>query len=168
MADVSIRERNGQIREASIELSGQETAREVISIFGLDPEEYFVQVGNRKLALHEQVPIQGAIKLERKDRAAIIWKDSPTQGKIALTLAIHFARNPSETIGVEVQPTVTPLQLAETLVRREGGVNAEDIKQMIDKSGRNLMEEQNRNRSFGELDIRSGDTLEILGDVVQG
>jgi len=104
---------------------------------------------------------------KRKERELPdLW--SQDSGKIALTIATHFAREPSKVIAVEVPATATPHELADTVVKSVGGVYGDSITEMVDKRGRNLMEQQYRDNPFKELGIGSSETLEIQGDITQG
>jgi len=169
MAEISIREQDGTSRNAQVELTGNETAEELISIFGLNTEDYVVKAGGRALRLDELVPLRGTIVVERKSQMRpILWQNPMEPRKIALTLAIHLARSGSQTVATEVLPNVTPHQLADTLVKQFGGVNPNDITHMVDSQGRNLMERQYQHQSFRDLGVQSGESLDIQGDIVQG
>lgn len=170
---VVVKERNGKLKAVDVMLTGHENAKDLLNILGLDPTEHAVKAGRRALECDEIVPPQEEITVEDNavaEDTAMAWsaQTKQSQNKIALTLATHFARKPSQMTGLEVKPEVTPHQLADTLVKRFGGINAGDVTQMVDESGRNLMETNYRDRSFEDLGVKAGETLNIQGDITQG
>jgi hypothetical protein len=171
--EVLVREEGGKTRSVDIELTGHENARDLLNILGLDPEQHKVKAGRRTLAHNEIVPPHDSVMVEEGSEGEgpqIRWNEltSQHQDKIALTLATHFARNHSRVVSLEVKSDVTPHQLADTLVKRFGGINPNDVTQMVDQKGRNLAEPRYRNLAFRDLGVRSGETLDIQGDITQG
>ena len=173
MQKVLVREKNGKARSVDVSLTGHENAGDLLRIVGLDPRRHSVKAGRRTLEEDEIVPPHERITVEDNsfiEEPEITWNESSAQSqdKIALTLSTHFGRSPSRVISMEVQPSATPYQLADTLVKRVNGVDPNDLTEMVDERGRNLMEPQYHNQSFGDLGVRSGETLDIQGDITQG
>jgi len=171
--EILVRERSGRTKTVEVELTGHENSRDLLNILGLDPTQHTVKAGRRTLDKHETVPPHERIIVESntiREEPQVTWNEpaSPTKEKIALTIATHFARSPSKVMSIEVKPEVTPYQLADTLVKRFGGINPVDVTEMVDGRGRNLMEVRYRDRTFGDLGVRSGETLDIQGDITQG
>jgi hypothetical protein len=171
--EVQVREKNGRTRSIPVELTGHENSTDLLSILGLDPNLYTAKAGQRTLGRNETVPPHEKITIEDKavgEEQEIVWNEptSSQQEKIALTIATHFARSPSRLVSITVNPEITPYQFADSLVKRVGGMNATDVTEMVDRRGRNLMEVRYRDRTFGELGVRSGETLDVQGDITQG
>jgi len=171
--EVLVKEKDGKTRPVEVALTGHENARDLLNILGVDPGQHRVRADGRTLRDHETVPSFGRIIIDgdlASEDPRLAWNEPARdiQDNLSLTLATHFARSPSRVIGMEIKRDVTPSQLADTLVKRFGGVNPHDVSQMVDDRGRNLVEPRYRDRTFVELGVQPGETLDILGDITQG
>ena len=171
--EIQVRDKNGKTKTVEVQLTGHENSKDLLNILGLDPAQHSVKAGRRPLDADETVPPHEKIVIEDNPvgkESEVTWNETAghIQEKIALTIASHFARSPSKVISIEVKPDVTPYQLADTLIKRFGGINPADVAEMVDEKGRNLMEVRYRDRTFGDLGVRAGETLDIQGDITQG
>jgi len=166
MSEITILDKNGSMKSAKIALTGKETAGDLLSILGLQPQEYVVQAGNSVLDMADVISLQGPVTIKP---ISLQPQFSTLQepNNITVTLKLHDARTGVRAISHTFPATATPYDVAESLVTSVGGTNPDDIK-IVSDGARNLMESQYRYKSLASLGVRNGQVLSIQGDIIQG
>jgi|YelNatPaOPRAMG01_1025707.scaffolds.fasta_scaffold07961_6 hypothetical protein len=165
MNEIIIIDKDRKRKSAKINLTGQETAGDLLILLGLPHDDYLVEANNVILRTDEKVPTQGPIII--KPAQGQTERPQTREETITLTIKLHNARTGVNAITHTFPSSATPYDIAESLVRSVGGANPDDIT-IISDGSRNLLDDQFRYKTLADLGLRSGQVLTVHGDIIQG